>query len=69
MTKLAKTVQTGWMLCAKVFFFYLDFMACQDYFTNFEPSIDRCCENGRSRETPPEQSQAELGLSHIIDPS
>ena len=47
-------------------FFYWDFTAHQDYFTQSEPSQSL---GGRKREiperTPPGHPQAELGLSHI----
>ena len=47
-------------------FFYLDFTAHQDYFPHFEPSQSQGgMKTGDPLETPPDQPQAELRLSHM----
>ena len=41
-------------------------MACQDYFTHFEPSQSLGgAKTGDPREKPPDHPQAQLGLSHM----
>ena len=47
-------------------FFYLGFMACQDYFTHFVPSQSLGgAKMADSRENPPGHPQTELSLSHM----
>ena len=49
-----------------VLFFYPGFMARQDYFTHFEPSQSLGGEKTENPlEKPPDNPQAELGLSHM----
>ena len=48
-------------------FFYLGFMACQDIFTHFEPSLLLGgAKMGDPQEKTPDHQQAELGLSHMF---
>ena len=54
------------LLVLSVYFFYLGFMACQDYFTHFEPSQSLGgAKTGDPREKTPDHPQAQLGLSHM----
>ena len=49
-----------------IFYFYLGFMAHQDYFTHFElpVSLDGA-KTGDPQEKTPDHPQAELGLTHV----
>ena len=54
------------LICITYIFFYLGFIACQDYFTHFEQSqsIDGA-KMGNPWEKLPDHPQAEHGLSHM----
>ena len=52
-----------------LFFFYLGFMTCQDYFTHFEPSQSLSgAKMGDPQEKPPDYPQADLACL-TCDPS